>query len=90
VLCRARRRLAPTVIVLAAIGSVALHHGVPMDTHQMPAAAMCLAVLGASVAVAKTAGPSLMPRLALAVDRLVPVAWLSAPRSLRARRAALG
>ncbi len=82
---RSRRRLTLAVIVVAATGLVALHHGVPMDMHEMPAAAVCLAVLGACAAVAKAAGSLLVPRLALPVDWLVPVVWLSEPRSVPAR-----
>jgi hypothetical protein len=82
---RSRRRLTLAVIVVAATGLVALHHGMPMDMHQMPAAAVCLAVLGAGVAVANAAGALLMARLALPVDWLVPVPWLTEPRSVPAR-----
>jgi len=82
---RSRRRLTLAVIVVAATSLVALHHGVPMAMHHMPAAAVCLAVLGAGVAVAKAAGALLLPRLALPVDWLVPVMWLTEPRSVPAR-----
>jgi hypothetical protein len=82
---RSRRRLTLAVLVVAATGSVALHHGVPMQMHEMPAAAVCLAVLGAGVAVAKAAGALLVRRLALPVDWLVPVVWLAEPRSVPAR-----
>jgi hypothetical protein len=44
------------VAVLALAGLVAAHHGMPMDMHAMPAAAMCLAVVGAGVAVAAAIG----------------------------------
>jgi hypothetical protein len=82
---RSRRRLTLAVTVVAATGLVALHHGVPMEMHGMPAAAVCLAVLGAGVAVAKAAGALMVPRLALPVDWLVPVVWLTEPRSVPAR-----
>jgi hypothetical protein len=51
----ARRRLLLAVAVLAVLGTVAAHHGMPSDMHAMPAAAMCLAVVGAFAAVALTA-----------------------------------
>jgi len=80
---RSRRRVALVAIVVATAGLVALHHGMPMDTHEMPAAAMCLAVLGAGVAVAMGVRAAFAPRLAL--DWLAPVVWLSEPRSVPAR-----
>ena len=82
---RARRRMTLAVLIVAATGLVALHHGVPMEMHEMPAAAVCLAVLGAGVAVAKAAGALMVPRLALPVDWLLPVPWPNKPRSVQAR-----
>jgi hypothetical protein len=82
---RSRRHLAVAAILVATTGLVALHHGMPMAMHEMPAAAMCVAVLGASVAVAAGAGALFVPRLALPVDWLVPVVWLTRPRSVPAR-----
>jgi hypothetical protein len=82
---RSRSHLALAVILIATTSLVALHHGLPMAMHEMPAAAVCLAVLGAGVVVASAAGASLARRLAPAVDWLVPVVWLTAPRSVPAR-----
>lgn len=72
-------------MLVATAGLVALHHGAPIGMHEMPAAAVCLAVLGAGVVVAGTAGRLLTRRLAPAVDWLVPVVWLTEPRSVPAR-----
>jgi hypothetical protein len=85
VLRRSRRHVTLAVVLIATTGLVALHHGVPMGMHEMPAAAVCLAVLGAGVAVAGAVGPLLAPRLALAVDWVVPIVWLTEPRSVPAR-----
>jgi hypothetical protein len=82
---RSRRDVTLAVVLVATAGLVALHHGVPMDMHEMPAAAVCLAVLGAGVAVAVAAGALFAPRLALPVDWLVPIVWLTEPRSVPAR-----
>ncbi len=82
---RSRRRVTLAVLLVAITGLVALHHGMPMDMHEMPAAAVCLAVLGAGVAVATAAGALFAQRLALPVDWLVPTAWLTEPRSVPAR-----
>jgi hypothetical protein len=84
-LCRSRRRLTLAAVLVATASLVALHHGVPMDMHEMPAAAVCLAVLGAGVAVATAAGALFVLRHALPVDWLLPVAWLTEPRSVPAR-----
>jgi hypothetical protein len=86
---RTRRRLALAVIVVTATSLVALHHGVPMDTREMPAAAMCLAVLGAGAAVTKAVGSPYAPRVAPAVDWLLPFIWLTEPRSVPARASPL-
>jgi peptidoglycan/LPS O-acetylase OafA/YrhL len=51
---RSRRRLVVALAVVGLAGAVAAHHGWPMDTHGMPAAALCLAIAtaaGAAVAV---------------------------------------
>jgi len=85
VLRRSRRQLTLAVVLVATMGLVALHHGVPMDMHEMPAAAVCLAVLGAGVAAASAAGALFVPRLALPVDWLLPILWLTEPRSVPAR-----
>jgi hypothetical protein len=82
---RSRRRIALAVVVVSATGLVALHHGMPVDMHEMPAAAMCLAVLGAGAAVANTVAAAFAPRPALPVDWLLPVARPSEPRSVPAR-----
>jgi hypothetical protein len=82
---RSRRRLAVAFVVVTATSLVTLHHGVPMDMHEMPAAAICLAVLGAGVAVASAAGARFFARLPLPVDWLVPLVWLTEPRSIPAR-----
>jgi hypothetical protein len=82
---RSRRHVALAAVLVATTGLVALHHGAPMGMHEMPAAAVCLAVLGAGVAVAGAVGALFAPRLALPVDWLVPIAWLTEPRSVPAR-----
>jgi peptidoglycan/LPS O-acetylase OafA/YrhL len=51
---RSRREFVVALAVLGLAGAVAAHHGVPMDMHSMPAAALCLAIVtvaGAVVAV---------------------------------------
>jgi hypothetical protein len=82
---RSRRRVTLAVALVAMVGVVALHHGMPMDMHDMPAAAMCLAVLGAGAAVATAVGWPFVARLALPVDWLLPALWLAGPRSVPAR-----
>jgi hypothetical protein len=82
---RSRRRVTLAVVLIATTGLVALHHAMPMTMHQMPAAAVCLAVLGTGAAVATAAGASFAPRLALPMDWLVPVFWPAEPRSVPAR-----
>lgn len=46
---RARRRILLAVALVAVVGVVVAHHGMPMDMHEMPAAAVCLAVVGTAV-----------------------------------------
>ena len=82
---RSRRRLMLAVLLVATTGLVALHHGMPMDMHEMPAAAACLAVLGAGVAVATAADALFAARLTLPVDWLLPVVWFTEARSVPAR-----
>lgn len=82
---RSRRHLTAAIVVVAAISLVALHHGVPMVMHEMPAAAVCLAVLGAGVAVASAAGAVFVARWALPADWLLPLLWFTRPRSVPAR-----
>jgi hypothetical protein len=83
---RSRRHVTLAVALVATTGLVALHHGAPMGMHEMPAAAVCLAVLGvAGVAVAGAVGALLARRLALPVHWRVPVVWLTEPRSIPAR-----
>jgi hypothetical protein len=82
---RSRRHLALAVVLAATTGLVALHHGMPMGTYEMPAAAACMAVLGASVVVATAAGALFVPRLRLPADWLAPLLWLTEPRSVPAR-----
>jgi hypothetical protein len=81
---RARFRLAAVVAVLALTGLVAAHHGMPMDMHAMPAA-MCLAVVGASVAVAAAIGVAFPVGLAPVADGLMPRAPGSPARGVPAR-----
>jgi hypothetical protein len=71
--------------LLAITGLVAMHHGAPMDMHAMPAAAVCLAVLGVGVAVAAVAAFGFRARLVLPVDWLIPASWPAGPRSVPAR-----
>jgi peptidoglycan/LPS O-acetylase OafA/YrhL len=82
---RARWRFAAVVAVLAIAGLVAAHHGMPMDMHEMPTAAMCLAVLGAGVAIAAGIGGASPARLVLPGDWVIPAAPRSRPRSVPAR-----
>jgi hypothetical protein len=82
---RARWRLAAVVAVLAITGLVAAHHGMPMDMHAMPTAAVCLAVVGAGVAVAAAIGGVFPARLALPGDWVIPAAPRSWTRSVPAR-----
>jgi hypothetical protein len=82
---RARFRLAAVVAVLALTGLVAAHHGMPMDTHAMPVAAVCLAVVGAGVAVTAAMGMGFPERLAPVADRLMPHALSSPARGVPAR-----
>jgi hypothetical protein len=77
--------LALAVVLVTTAGLVALHHGMPMSMHEMPGAAVCVAVLGASVAVATAAGALFVPRLRLPADWLAPLLWLTEPRSVPAR-----
>jgi len=48
---RARRHLALALVLLTLCGALAVHHGLPSGIHEMDAAVMCLAVLGAAVAI---------------------------------------
>jgi hypothetical protein len=82
---RSRRHLTLALVLAATTGLLALHHGVPMDMHEMPAAAVCVAVLGAGVAVASAAGALVARRLALPLDWLLPVLWLTEPQGAPAR-----
>jgi hypothetical protein len=82
---RARWRFAAVVAVLAIAGLVAAHHGMPMDMHEMPTAAVCLAVLGAGVAIAATIGVAFPARLAFPGDWAIPAAPRSRTRSVPAR-----
>src|SRR4051794_20071536 len=64
---RARRHLVVVAAIAVCGGAVAAHHTMPVDMHAMPAAAMCLAVLGvaavsAGAAVLRRASP-LLPRV---------------------------
>lgn len=80
-----RRRLGLVMALLAIATLVALHHSAPMDTHAMPAAAVCLAVLGVGVAVAAAAALGFRARLALPVNWLTPASCPAGPRSVPAR-----
>ncbi len=44
-----RRRLAVVVVLLGLAGSVAVHHGMPMDMHAMSGQSICLALLAGAV-----------------------------------------
>jgi hypothetical protein len=77
--------LAAVVAVLATTALVAAHHGAPMDMHEMPATAVCLAVVGAGVAVAAAVGVAFPARLALQSDWLVPAAPRRPTRGVPAR-----
>jgi hypothetical protein len=82
---RKRRRLGLVLALVAVTGLVALHHGAPMDMHAMPAAAVCLAVLGVGVAVAAAAASGFRARLAPPADWPIPASWPTGPRSVPAR-----
>lgn len=75
---RSRHHVALLFALLALAGAVEAHHGVPMDMHGMPAAALCLAVLGVvAIAVAAVGGVLAMRwprRLDIALPRSQPVA----------------
>jgi hypothetical protein len=86
---RARFRLATVVAVLALAGFVAAHHGMPMDMHAMPAAAMCLAIVGAGVALAAAIGMGFPVGLAPVAERLMPPAPSSPARGVPARASPL-
>ncbi len=83
---QSRRRAAVLLAMFALLGAVVAHHGMPMDMHAMPAAAVCLAVLGGAVLVAAgggLGGVSLAPRRILGWK--LPDAPVFAPQSVRAR-----
>jgi hypothetical protein len=80
----ARRRLALVVALLVVSGAVVAHHGVPMDMHAMPAAAMCLAVIGTAVLAA---GAALLAVIG-APMRAVATLWQPHPSPTRAPRSA--
>jgi hypothetical protein len=82
---RTRRRLGLAMALLAITSLVAMHHGAPMDMHAMPAAAVCLAVLGVGVAVAAAGAFGFRAPLALPADWLIPASWPIGPRSVPAR-----
>jgi hypothetical protein len=82
---RTRHRVGLVMALLAITGLVALHHGAPMDMHAMPAAAVCLAVLGVGLAAASAAAFGFQARLALPADWLIPASWPTGPRSVPAR-----
>jgi ABC-type nitrate/sulfonate/bicarbonate transport system substrate-binding protein len=82
---RTRRRLGLVMALLAITSLVAMHHGAPMDMHAMPAAAVCLGVLGVGVVGAVAAAFGFRARLALPVDWLMPASWPTGPRSVPAR-----
>lgn len=67
------------------LGAVVGHHGMPMDMHQMPAAAICLAVLaGAALVIAgAVASVNLAPCRVLAWD--IPAAPVLGAQSVPAR-----
>ena len=83
----ARRRVVLAVALLVVGGALVAHHGMPTDMHIMPAATMCLAVIGTTVAAARIAllvdlGQLRRPRAVLWVPHATPV---SAPRSAPVR-----
>jgi hypothetical protein len=83
----ARRRIVLAAAVLVVGGALVAHHGMPMDMHAMPAAAMCLAVIGTGVAAAGIAllvdlGRRRRPTALLWVLHAAPV---SAPRTAPVR-----
>ncbi|MDX6703059.1 MAG: hypothetical protein QOF26_3285 [Baekduia sp.] len=85
----ARRRVVLAVALLVVGGALVAHHGVPaaMDIHAMPAAAMCLAVIGTAVAAAGIVMLADLGRLArpMAVLWVLHAAPVSAPRSAPVR-----
>lgn len=82
---RPRRRVAVLLTMFFLLGAVVAHHGMPMDMHQMPAAAVCLAVLAgaALVAAGGVASVNLAPRRVLGWE--LPAAPVPAPQSVPAR-----
>jgi hypothetical protein len=83
----ARRRVVIAVAVMVVGGALIAHHGMPSDMHAIPAAAMCLAVIGTAVAAAGIALWIDLGRLArpLAVLWVLHPAPMSAPRSAPVR-----
>jgi drug/metabolite transporter (DMT)-like permease len=83
----ARRRVVLAVAVVVVGGALVAHHGMPTDMHAMPAAAMCLAVIGTAVAAAGIALLVDLGRLArpMAVLWVLHPAPVSAPRSAPVR-----
>jgi hypothetical protein len=72
-------------ILLATAGLVALHHAAPIAMHDMPAAAMCLAVVASGVAVARGIAGLFLQRFALPAHWLLPLLWFTRPCSVPAR-----
>ncbi len=81
-----RRRAAVLLVMFSLLGAVVAHHGMPMDMHAMPAAAVCLAVLAGTALVAAASGAqsaNLVPRRVLGWK--LPAAPVHAPQSVPAR-----
>jgi hypothetical protein len=51
-LFRGRRRIVVCLAVLVLLGAVAAHHALPSEMHGMPAAAICLAIIGGIAVIA--------------------------------------
>lgn len=75
---RSRRHLALLFAFFALAGAVEAHHGIPMDMHGMPAAAMCLAVLGAVAIAVAAVGGVIAVRWPRSAELAIP-AWRPSP-----------
>jgi hypothetical protein len=86
VLSRSRRRVVVLVGTIALVGAVAAHHGLPVDMHDMPAAAMCIAVVAAAIGVATALGALALPGVQPSPEAWRPRwAWIGAPQAAPVR-----
>jgi hypothetical protein len=86
VLGRSRCRVVVLVATIALVGAVAAHHSVPTDMHDMSAGVMCIAVLGAGIAVASAIGLLALRRMSATPSAWRPTwTWIGAPQSAPVR-----